>query len=216
MRHFEDWTTSATAIPAGSAGDFRLVHVAVARLWRPYWGLDDISECEMSGTLTSLIEDQHTLDTMHHTEWMIDDPARQRVMGLYAQAAKGRVLVGGLGLGLLAHELRRNPRVGVVDVIEQSEDVIALVGPSVAVPHDVVVLHGDFWDYATVVGDYDTIIVDLWDDRSAMSMTTMFIDVSTKVSAVRLANPQAMVIVHGFPALSDYDPLHPEGASHRV
>lgn len=202
MRHFEDWKTVATDIPAEPSGTFNVHREAVERLVRPYWGFDGELECMVSGQLTYLRQGG--------TEWMLDDPVRQRVMELYAAQAQGRVLVGGLGLGLLAHELWQNPRVIEVTTVEKSQNVVDLV------PAQGWVIHGDFWEEAVHPHhQYEAIIADLWDAHAAPEVASLFAEVAAKAAAVRQANPQAKLILHGFPLLSDYDPLK-EGASHRV
>jgi hypothetical protein len=205
VRHFEDWSTVATELPDHRSGPYRLNHKAVDHLERTYWGLDGIDDCLVSGTLTYLTEgspfDHRGESYEPRIEWMVDDPVRQRVMELYAQAAEGRVLVGGLGLGLLQHELAKNPRVTALFTIEQSQDVANLV----EVPGTVFL--GDFWEWAMGDFQFHTAIADLWDAHAAPDVPRLFADVATQAAAVRQANPEAKLILHGFPMLSDYDPL---------
>ena len=205
MKHFEGWRTSATEIPARRAGRFRLRHEQVEGLERPYWGLDGIDRCTVSGTLTYLTEGD--------IEWMVDDPARQRVMELYAQAAEGNVLVGGLGLGLLANALDGNPHVTDIFISEVSSEIRSLV----PIPRRATLLETDFWEVATGWPGFTwhTIIADLWDDRAAQRLDELHEEVALAAAAVRQEHPHAKLILHGFPALSDYDPLK-EGASHPV
>lgn len=61
--------------------------------------------------------------------WMVDDPPHALGMLDHATYYRGRVLVAGLGLGLVLHALAALPAVTDVLVVERSPDVIALVGP---------------------------------------------------------------------------------------
>lgn len=60
---------------------------------------------------------------------MSDWPIEQRQITAALRGMKGRVLVGGLGLGLAATLLAQKKAVTHVTVVEASEDVIRLVGP---------------------------------------------------------------------------------------
>lgn len=92
---------------------------------------------------------------------MVDDPLHQWGMEDLAKNSHGKVLVGGLGLGLIAHELAKNPRVEDIVVVEKNPDVIDLVGP--LIPPKVRLKQGDIFDRQySEAGDYDTIILDLW------------------------------------------------------
>lgn len=61
--------------------------------------------------------------------WMSDLPVEQRQMEECIKGMKGRVLVGGLGLGLAATLLIKKKTVSHVDVVEIQPEVIKLVGP---------------------------------------------------------------------------------------
>ena len=93
---------------------------------------------------------------------MVDDPLHQWGMEDLAKKAHGKVLVGGLGLGLVAHELAKNRKVSEIVVVEKNPDVLDLVTP--LVPKRVKVRRGDIFErkYSESDGEYDTIILDLW------------------------------------------------------
>lgn len=70
-------------------------------------------------------------DPAHGRLWMSDHPAE---VWSHVQALKGfhgRVLVGGLGIGLAVSILTQNPNVESITVVEKSRDVRALVEPHV-------------------------------------------------------------------------------------
>lgn len=84
--------------------------------------------------------------------------------------AHGRVLVGGLGLGMLVHGLVAIPGVEVVDVIELNPDVIALVQPTL--PANVNVIEADVFTWKPTEG-YDHVIFDIWPTISEDNLREM-------------------------------------------
>lgn len=86
--------------------------------------------------------------------WMTDEPRFWYDMCHLAWRARGSVLVGGLGLGLIHHWLKANPAVYSVHTIELHKQVTELVLES-----NVEV--GDFFDYCRNTNQqFDTIITD--------------------------------------------------------
>lgn len=65
--------------------------------------------------------------------WMSDTSAEKRdhsiIAGVCARPETRRVLVNGLGLGMIVQSALQNPAVEHIDVVEIDPDVIALVGP---------------------------------------------------------------------------------------
>jgi hypothetical protein len=74
---------------------------------------------------------------------MSDEPRELRRHLPVVLTAAGRVLVTGLGLGCVVRGLLANPAVTHIDVIEISEDVLAMVGPSFADEPRVAIHQGD-------------------------------------------------------------------------
>jgi hypothetical protein len=98
--------------------------------------------------------------------WMTDEPTFVWSLCSFAERAYGRVLVAGLGLGIVVHELVLNEHVSDIVVIEREWDVINLVRPQIPVDPRINILHEDF--YRFVAGDAapgrprpDTVIWDL-------------------------------------------------------
>jgi len=93
----------AERIPEGQKGTAQITH-----------------EADGDKTITNLLIDGESVMTDRTTEWL------SQLEAFLAQAS-GRVLVGGLGLGLIIKPLWRNPAVLSVDILEISQDVIDLV-----------------------------------------------------------------------------------------
>ena len=98
--------------------------------------------------------------------WMVDDPPHYYAMLDYAtRAREGKVLVGGLGLGLVVHHLLARKDISEIKVVEINRDVIDLISPYIQ-DDRVEIIHGDFYE---VIGQLraqgyepSTIICDLW------------------------------------------------------
>lgn len=93
---------------------------------------------------------------------MIDDPMHWLGMKELAKYSSGRVLIGGLGLGLILHHFVGNKKVTCIDVIEINKDVIALIKSLLPKDARLHIHHDNVYAYQWVHGQYDTIILDLW------------------------------------------------------
>lgn len=97
------------------------------------------------------------------------------------KAARGRVLINGLGLGMLLEAIlaKRNHglerRVDYVRVIEREADVIKLVAPHFAHDPRVEIVHADALTYRPPAGDrqFDYAWHDIWDTISAANLPSM-------------------------------------------
>lgn len=88
--------------------------------------------------------------------------------------ATGRVLVSGLGMGMLLEGLLSKPDVTLVKVIEIDPDVIALVAPHFLHDKRFVIVQGDAYAYKPSPGEkYDYVYHDIWDDISADNLPLM-------------------------------------------
>lgn len=91
----------------------------------------------------------------------------------FALAARSRVLVAGLGLGMALFPLRGAERVTKVTVLEKNPDVIRLVSPYVAHPK-IRIVEADVYAWTPPAGaSWDTIWFDVWGDRTTDSLARM-------------------------------------------
>lgn len=108
------------------------------------------------GTYTRLMRGGHLV--------MSDTPAEVCDHYEAIRRATGRVLVHGLGIGMVLKAVLEKPDVTHVDVVEKSPDVIALVAPHYADPR-VNVIEGDALTYKFPKGmKWDIAWHDIWDD----------------------------------------------------
>lgn len=94
-------------------------------------------------------------------ELMMTDTNMERATNReVVRRARGRVLIAGLGLGMIVHPIAAKPGVSVT-VIEKYRDVIDLVSPTL--PSGVTVIEGDILTWRPERGTkYDTIYFDIW------------------------------------------------------
>lgn len=117
------------SVPVGSCGVWEVEKFKVSDLEASIHNLrimESALDREIGeGSYTALTRD----DKGRKTTVMSDTPAEVRDHVAFIQQAKGRVLIAGLGLGVVLQGLLKNPMVSHVDVVELSEDVISLVAP---------------------------------------------------------------------------------------
>lgn len=125
---------------------------------------------------TTFKHEPYTLDepveirmlTMNNTVWMSDTPQERIMMYNDAVVSSGKVLVGGLGLGVYPQYAL--PYVSEITIIEYNREIIDLVSPIVldaAAEYDVPVsiIQGDIEEFLKVKPGklYDTIFLDTWE-----------------------------------------------------
>lgn len=102
-----------------------------------------------------------------NTLMMSDTQMERRSNAHFVRAAKGHVLIAGLGLGMIVHAILENPEVLSVTVVEKYADVIKLVGPTLTDPR-VKCVEGDVLTWRPEKGTkFDVIYHDVWPDICA-------------------------------------------------
>jgi spermidine synthase len=154
-------------IPEGVSGAYRIEHFTVTpedsertriRAWR-----DEYVE---SGDYTRLMRGR--------TVVMSDTPLEVRTNRPILIAATGRVLINGLGIGMVLKRILAKPEVERVTVVELSADVIALVGPSFTADERVTIIHADALEYTPPTGErFDAVWHDIWDNVCSDNLPDM-------------------------------------------
>lgn len=129
---------------------------------------------------------------------MVDDPLQWCGMQDLARHCKGKVLIGGLGLGLILHALQDNRDVTEIHVIENNFDVIELMLDNLPkddpkwqiIPADV------YWylDHRAKCQKYDTVVLDIWWGRGSARIGMEMLVASTKM---KYALPDAKLMIWG-------------------
>ena len=107
-------------------------------------------------------------------ELMMSDTAMERITNIdFIENAKGRVLVAGLGVGLILQAVLNKPDVTEVVVVEKYQDVIDLVAPRFEHPKLKVVC-ADIFEYElSKEVKFDTIYFDIWAEISTENLDEM-------------------------------------------
>lgn len=71
------------------------------------------------------------------------------------------ILIGGAGLGILAHWVDTNTSCSKIDVIENESEIITWVSESNHLSSDINIIEGDALEY-NITSSYDLILMDLW------------------------------------------------------
>lgn len=161
------------AVPEGQSGDCKVVHET-----KP-------SGTTLStGSMRTAFFGQGGWDTIpfpiktlwHRLEyeggtWMTDLPIEQKQMRQCTSHFYGDVLVGGLGLGVVANMLAADRAVDRVVIIERSMDVIKLVRPHIKDPEGKIeVLHNDIMTWLNATSEeYDFALYDTWQGDGIMT-----------------------------------------------
>lgn len=88
--------------------------------------------------------------------------------------AVGRVLINGLGLGMVLEGVLAKSGVTYVRVVELDADVIALVAPHFAGDSRVEIIHADAYEYKPAKGEvFDFVWHDIWDTIDSDNLPLM-------------------------------------------
>lgn len=96
---------------------------------------------------------------------MSNTPMELRTNAEFIRRATGRVLINGLGLGIVLTAILQKPDVHSITVIETAQEVIDLVAPTFCDDLRVTIIHADAFEYRPPTGArYDVVWHDIWDD----------------------------------------------------
>ncbi|EGH2839229.1 hypothetical protein J6187_003805 [Salmonella enterica] len=105
---------------------------------------------------------------------MSNTPMEIRTCEGFIDRATGRVLINGLGLGMVLHAVLQKPDVTHVTVIEKSQDVINLVAEAFAHDPRVEIIHADALEYCPPADvTYKVCWHDIWPDFSISNLDEM-------------------------------------------
>lgn len=96
-------------------------------------------------------------------ELMMSDTGMERISNReFIEKANGRVLIAGLGIGLILKNILDKKSVGEIVIIEKYKDVIDLVAPKFK-SNKITIIHADIFDWKPPKGEkFDTIYFDIW------------------------------------------------------
>ncbi|MBR1951862.1 MAG: hypothetical protein IKA32_04760 [Lentisphaeria bacterium] len=88
----------------------------------------------------------------------------------FYHAATGRVMIGGLGIGMILEAVLKKPEVTSITVIEKEQEIIDLVSPFYANEEKIKIVCGDVFspqDYLAPGTKFDRLYFDIWDTINA-------------------------------------------------
>ncbi len=149
-------------VPVGVSGD---------------WAVEEFEVSESAAKLANLRE------TMHGMGYRSVDPGKYKKLTRrghlimsntraeiddfrwYLSDCKGKILINGLGLGVVLKMIADKEEVEHVTVIEKSEDVLKLVGPTFKDNKKIEIIHADAFEWKPPKGvKYNFVWHDIWDD----------------------------------------------------
>lgn len=151
----------AKVVPAGVSGDAEVMHIhnsktVQVKTWHHHPPV-------RPGIYCSLFIGGELFMSEAPTEWITSRPVMEN--------AQGRVLIAGLGIGMILPSILSNPRVEHVTVVEKSADVIKLVAPHYAHPK-LSVVNCDINGFVALVR-YDVCFLDIWAKVSVTNLPEM-------------------------------------------
>lgn len=92
---------------------------------------------------------------------MSDTETEKRTNSAFVRNAHGKVLVGGLGIGLILLAVQDKPEVEKITVIEKNKEVVELVADQLPLNEKVEIINADAFEYIPAE-EYNTIYMDIW------------------------------------------------------
>lgn len=195
----DSWETPATKYPLSREGRARITRSPLKKGF--YW-MEGVRGC---GTyyvrnpqgipVTDLKIGKETV--------MVDDPLQWYGMQDLAKHCKGKVLVAGLGLGLIIHALQDNRDVTEIHVIERDLDVISLMADNLPQENRKwQIIHADAFWYLEHTGEkYDTVVMDIWWGSASHEIGIGMMIAQTQVK-LRQSDARLMIWGHKDPDLN--------------
>lgn len=154
-------------LPQGESGDWKVRHIQVDETASV---LTLIRSTKHPGAFVS--PGSYAQLVRGRTIVMSDTDNERRTNTEVVVQARGRVLIAGLGLGMILVPILRKEAVASVTVIEASPDVVDLVKPSLdawmaraGIQKEFLVVNADAREWKPPSGStFDTIYFDIWDD----------------------------------------------------
>jgi len=162
-----NWKTSASKIPQQSIGKYHIVKRKIERgATLPMNGVLGYDEALfVEDTIITVLREGERNGKDSESVWMSDSPYEYYSMWeLATRVYREKVLIGGLGLGILANILSLRKDIKQITVVEISPEIIKMVKPYL--PKRIEVIQGDFirkmQEFESEDKKFDTIIADIW------------------------------------------------------
>lgn len=171
----EWWEQFKVSVPEGASGEWRIERFWISQQQSAFTRLRAMMGS--GGGRGYLPPGEYTMLKRGETVVMSDTPDEIADHLEAVQLASGRVLINGLGLGMVAKAMLERPEVERVTVVELSADVIKLVGPSLKAYTDagrLTIVQADAYAYTPPKGERFTVVWnDIWDTISSANLEGM-------------------------------------------
>ena len=160
------WYPSPISLPERTIGKFSVQHRTVMEK-TPVIGMRQAYTRGLRPVTAKLSEPLHIHELVEkgHGLWMTDLPEELNQIGemLYHVQPQDKVLVGGLGLGIVATTVSRLPQVTETVVVEKSKAVIKLCGPENYAEETYLTAHADILQFLQdFPKPFDYYLLDTW------------------------------------------------------
>ena len=157
-------TPLSKIIPPGESGTVKIDHYVTSEMNSFQSMFGGIGYCPSNLKIVRLCVDGQLM--------MTNTPAEMDTNMEFIYNAKGDILIGGLGIGMLLSELdKRNKEYTSITVIEKSSDVIKLVAPYFP---KVKVIEGNIFEWKPEKGTkFDCLYFDIWPSASEDNLPDM-------------------------------------------
>ena len=151
-------------------GEAKVSRFSFSEEKNPIYNLRIVRDC---GLMFKVFTGEYVRLTVGGELVMSDTPMERYTNKEFLSKANGRVLIAGLGLGMIIENLKHNRDVKSITVVEKSQDVIDLISPKITVPN-VKYICADIFDWIPPVKEkYDTIYFDIWANISESNLKDM-------------------------------------------
>lgn len=195
----DNWNTIATLYPDKELRNARIIHSKYKKGIYNNYSVNGYVYFRVTKPIT--ITELQIKNKKWET-WMVDDPPHWWSMQNYAINSMGNVLVAGLGLGLVIHELCKNVDVNSITVVEINEDVIELITPLLLTSEycNIKIIKDDFYNFINETKErFDRVIVDLWTTESLdETLKILNEEVTPLAYYLKKIFPNASIVFHGF------------------
>jgi hypothetical protein len=161
-RRFSAPRVIKVSVPDGAKGDWRVETFEITEREASFSSIRAVmhpEEAVRPGVYKRLAQGGQT--------WMSNTTMEVRCHAAFIEAAAGRVLINGLGLGMGMSAILKKPSVERVVVVEKHSEVIDLVWPTYSADSRVEIVHADALKWTPPKGAaYDCVWHDIWCDFS--------------------------------------------------
>ncbi len=157
-------------VPEGESGDWAVQKFEITKDGAMFWNMNPTSGAR------PVFPGHYTRLTRLGSTIMSDTRAEIADCLPFIFMSKGRVLINGLGLGVVLQAVLRKTEVTHATVIEQSEDVLKLVAEHYKQRFGkrLNIIHADAYTYRPPKGEmYDAVWHDIWDDITPDNLPLM-------------------------------------------